>query len=228
MCGRFSLAIETKELADYLYEEYSITDYAIDFVLPRYNIAPQQEVVAVISDGTKFRAGTLKWGLLPHFAQDEAIGSRMINARAETLSEKSAFKSLLSQKRCIILADGFYEWKKVGNERLPHRFILKNQKIFAFAGLWSHYLRSDGSKLFTCTIITTQANRIMEPIHERMPVILTKEAQKIWLNPQIKDPKLLTSILTPFSAMLMDQYPVSSLVNNARNEDPTCILPLSD
>lgn len=147
----------------------------------------------------------------------------MINAKSETLAIKPSFKDSFINKRCLILADGFYEWKDVNKKKIPMYIKLKNNGLFTFAGLWSGYKKEDGTKHYTCTIITTSANELIQPIHERMPVILTKESEEIWLNPNIKDIDLLNNILKPFSTEKMKLYQVSELVNNSRNETSRCI-----
>jgi putative SOS response-associated peptidase YedK len=223
MCGRFTLDIEPEAMTNYLYEHYQIENLNEDIRLPRYNVAPGQQILTVLNDGKKYRAGTLKWGFVPFFSKDEKIGYKMINARAETLAEKASFKQSLVNKRCIILADGFYEWKKENNAKFPMRFRLKERELFSFAGLWSSYTREDGTKLYTCTIITTTPNSLVSPVHDRMPVILTKDAEKIWLNPEQKDPQLLTSLLNPYDVNHMEVYPVSSLVNSTKYDQKECI-----
>jgi len=224
MCGRFTLSVSKNEIKDYLYKNYQIEEFDSNFMVPRYNIAPGQELITIINDGSKHRIGTIKWGFVPFFAKDEKIGFKMINAKAETLSEKLSFRNSFKHKRCVILADGFYEWKKENNTKIPMRFLLKNQTIFPFAGIWSSYKREDGSTLYTCSIITTNANSLVSTVHDRMPVILTNETKDIWLNPNIKDDKVLSSLLIPYQADEMKGYQVSTIVNNPTNEDPKCIL----
>jgi len=223
MCGRFSLCVEKKEFELYLEDQYGIFGSHDEWVLPRYNIAPGQDVISIINDGKKNRVGVFKWGLVPPFATDEKIGYNMINAKAETLIEKPSFKPSLKTKRCIILANGFYEWKKEGKKKAPMRFVLTNQTIFPLAGLWSTYIRPDGTKLHTCTIITTQANQVVSALHDRMPVILTAEARAVWLNPMITNSDALLPLLAPYSETLMSSYPVSDAVNRAENDAPECV-----
>ncbi|MBE0701161.1 MAG: SOS response-associated peptidase, partial [Acholeplasmataceae bacterium] len=159
-------------------------------------------------------------------AKDEKIGFSMINAKSETLGEKPSFYPSFKTKRCVILADGFYEWKKEQKQKTPMRIVLKDQKIFPMAGLWSTYQRSDGSKFFTCTIITTSANDLMASIHDRMPVILTEENQKAWLNPRNTDLDMLSKVLVPYDSTKMHAYLVSNLVNKASNDLYECIQPI--
>ncbi|MDF2699776.1 MAG: hypothetical protein K0Q49_1332 [Haloplasmataceae bacterium] len=222
MCGRFTISVELEELEEYLSENYNIDEFTLDYK-PRYNVSPGQDIISIINVGNKFRVGTLKWGFVPSWASDEKIGNKMINAKSESLAEKPAFKHSFINKRCVILADSFYEWKQVEKEKVPMRIKLKTNEIFPLAGLWSTYTRSNGSKLFTCTIITTTPNELVENIHNRMPVILNKEAEKIWLNPQITDVNILNSILKPYNHDSMDAYQVSSLVNSSKVESSDCI-----
>jgi putative SOS response-associated peptidase YedK len=227
MCGRFTLNVSPKEMEDYLAEYYDIHDASFDFPLPRYNIAPGQPVLSVLNDGKQNRVGPLRWGFVPHFAKDEKTAFQMINAKAETISIKPSFKESFKNKRCIILADGFYEWKRNEGEKIPMRIKLKHDSIFAMAGIWSRYIREDGSKLFTCSIITTSPNELMTSIHDRMPVILTQEATKIWLDPAVKDSQRLNKLLNPYAHFDMEAYPVSNLVNHAKHDLPDCIVPLA-
>ena len=222
MCGRFTLNVTSNDMTDYLRNNYHIEEWE-HIRLPRYNVAPGQNILTIIHDGSKFRAGPLKWGFIPFFSKSEETAYKMINAKSETVAEKPSFKSSLQNKRCIILADSFYEWQKNDSGKVPMRIRLKGDGIFSLAGLWSTFTRNDGSKLHTCTIITTSANQLVKPIHDRMPVILTKDAQKIWLNPNIKDSSLLTSILNQYDSQLMTHYPVSSYVNSVKNDDISCI-----
>ena len=223
MCGRFSISLSKEEVARYLKDEYAIDELKEGIILPRFNIAPTQMVLTVINDGQKYRAGLIKWGFVPSFAKDENAGFGMINAKAETLREKPAFRTALKTKRCVILADGFYEWQKSNQSKQPMRIQVKNQKIFPMAGLWSTFVRPDGTKLYTCTIITCEANDLMKNIHDRMPVILDKASEKIWLNPQEDNPNTLSSLLIPFDSNQMTYYKISSLVNNASNESKDII-----
>jgi putative SOS response-associated peptidase YedK len=223
MCGRFTIGISQERMRQHLYENYDIEDFDIELALPRYNVAPGQNVLSVIHDGTKYRAGFLKWGLVPAFAKDEKMGNNMINAKSETLSEKPSFKDSFKNKRCVILGDSFYEWMHQDSSKTPMRIMLTSQGLFPMAGLWSSYTKTDGSRLYTCTIITTKANDTVSPIHDRMPVILTEETKKIWLNPEIKDLSYLSTILVPYDANKMYTYKVSPLVNNPSNECVECI-----
>jgi len=226
MCGRFSISVNKEDMAQYLNDEYGIDELKEGIDIPRYNVAPSQDLLTVIHDGQKYRAGLIKWGFVPSFAKSENSNFGMINAKAETLRDKPAFRSSLKTKRCVILADGFYEWQKANQSKQPMRIQVTNQPIFPMAGIWSAFIRPDGSKLFTCAIITCAANELMKNIHDRMPVILNKEAEKIWLNPKVTDPDVLSNLLLPYDTDLMKYYPISSLVNQATNELADIIKPI--
>ena len=221
MCGRFTVASNAEEVSTYLEDNFQITNFNLEYK-PRYNVAPGQNILSVINDGLTYRVGYLKWGFVPHFANDNKSSYNMINAKAETIRTKPSFKNSFKDKRCLIIADGFYEWQKTLNQKVPKRIILKNEQLFTFAGLWSSYVNPDGTKLYTCTIITTSASPEVREIHERMPVILnSKEQQALWLNPEIKDLSLLETLLIPNREVT--SYEVSTLVNNAKFDSIECI-----
>lgn len=192
MCGRFTLAVEPVELQ----EAFDLSEMPTDWIL-RMNIAPTQPV-AVLTSTTEKKIDFMRWGLVPSWAKDITIGSRMFNARSETLAEKPSFRNAFARRRCLILADGFYEWQKQGGKApsIPYRFQLIDQKPFAFAGLWETWHSSEGDELRTCTIITTSANAVVAPVHERMPVILDCEHCWHWLEQ--RDPPALQSMLVPY------------------------------
>ncbi|XFA99485.1 SOS response-associated peptidase [Candidatus Izemoplasma sp. B36] len=219
MCGRYGISVTKSELKEYLSENYNIEVLDENIILPRYNIAPGQDVLSLINDGTKYRVGLLKWGFVPSWSKDDKIGYKMINARSETIDQKPSFKKSLVQRRCVILADGFFEWYRTTSTKTPYYFYLKNNKIFGFAGLWTIKTKDDGSKLYTCTIITTKANSLMEDIHDRMPVILSEEAAKTWMNPKIRDVLALKKILDSDQMNDLKFHKVSSRVNKAENDD---------
>lgn len=222
MCGRFTLTIPSDELAaafpDFVFPE----DQG-----PRYNIAPGQSVLAV--PNTAERAAFLyRWGLIPHWAKDPAIGHRMINARAETLNEKPSFRTPFRRKRCLILADGFFEWRKEDKHKTPYYVRLKQGRPFGMAGLWDTWRSGSGETVRSCTIITTAANDIVAPIHDRMPVILSAADYPLWLSaPETASPEELQQLLhKPGPASSMEAYAVSSVVNSPANESPRCVAPL--
>lgn len=227
MCGRFTLTVPlrgTFDPAD-LQEVFAGYTFPPSFA-PRFNIAPSQPVLAIPNDGQK-RADFFVWGLIPSWAKDASIGSRLINARSETLAEKPAFRGAFKYKRCLIPADGFYEWQtRPGTKvKVPHFISLKNRRPFAFAGLWDEWLAPDGSLIKSCAIITTAPNELMTPIHNRMPVILRHDDYTQWLDPAPRTPESLLPLLRPYPADEMTAYPVSALVNRPQNDRPECLLP---
>ncbi len=218
MCGRFAL---TSDMETLLYRFSAIVQPDLD-LLPRYNIAPTQEVISIVSDGTHNRLGNLRWGLIPFWAKNRAIGRKMINARSETLHEKPSFSQLLTSKRCLVLANGFYEWKRENNEKQPMYIKAQDDQPMAFAGLWDKCQHPSGEVLSSCTIITTTPNRLMEAIHNRMPVILNKDSEQLWLDTSISDHEVLQPLLVPCADRYLEAYKVSNMVNNPRNESPEC------
>ncbi|ASS76483.1 hypothetical protein CIG75_16970 [Tumebacillus algifaecis] len=218
MCGRFTLTITPDQLA----LRFDVPEPTYDY-RPRYNIAPGQNITAVIQSAGQNRIGQLKWGLVPPWAKDEKIGYKMINAKSETVREKPAFKSAFLRKRCLIPADSFYEWQTTQGGKQPMRILLKNHDLFAFAGLYESWTAPDGNRLHTCTILTTKPNSLVAPIHDRMPVILRREDEALWLDRDKHDAELLHSLLIPFPEDEMYAYPVDKLVGNVRNEVPACI-----
>jgi putative SOS response-associated peptidase YedK len=219
MCGRFTITVSIEELMLRYYIDQKTNRYHT----PRYNVAPTQMVLAVINDGERNRIGELQWGLVPSWANDQKIGYKMINARSETLLEKASFKNLINRKRCILPADGFFEWKKQNGKKQPMRITMKDKNIFSMAGLYDTWQSEDGKKINTCTIITTQPNQLMKDIHDRMPVILKEEDEEVWLNRNNTNIEELMSLLQPFPEDLMYAYPVSPIVGNVRNDTPECV-----
>ena len=218
MCGRFDLHLPRELLA----EIFGIT--VVRDIRPRYNIAPTQQVPAVRTspDGTR-HLELLKWGLIPSWAQDPHMGSRMINARSETVEVKPAFRTALRHRRCIIPANGFYEWREVAGKKHPIYVTLKNNGPMMFAGLWDHWKSPEGELIESCTILTTTSNELIKPLHERMPVILDPEDINPWLDLRINDPVKLKPLFIPYPSELMKMYPVSDLVNSPRNDTQECI-----
>lgn len=219
MCGRYT---QTKGPYD-IRLQLNVDDFLRE-ITPRYNIAPGQQAPVIVNEG-RVSLRLMQWGLVPSWAKDPAIGNKMINARAETLTEKPSFKRLIGKRRCLVLTDGFYEWRKEGKRKVPMRFVLKSREPFAFAGLWDSWRKPDGTELQSYTIITTQANEFLKPVHDRMPVILDSLAQKTWLDPDVTDPRVLTVLLQPFPSELMEGYDVSTLVNSPANDSLQCIAP---
>ncbi|WCK55175.1 SOS response-associated peptidase [Aneurinibacillus sp. Ricciae_BoGa-3] len=222
MCGRFTLTTPLDVLLDRFQATTAIEDYT-----PRYNIAPSQQILTLINNGKENRLGYLKWGLIPYWAQDPKIAYKMINARAESIDQKPSYKHSFKNKRCLVIADSFYEWKREDGKKSPHRIRLKSEQPFAFAGLWDKWVSGDGEPVYSCTIITTKPNDLMASIHDRMPVILTKQQEKIWLDRDVKDTDLLKRFLVPYDAKEMEAYQVSNLVNSPKNEVAECLLPIN-
>jgi putative SOS response-associated peptidase YedK len=221
MCGRFTLTVDPADLQD-AFPNFSFPGT----IAPRYNIAPSQPILAIPNDGRN-AADFFNWGLIPSWAKEPSIGNRMINARAETLAEKPAFRGVLKYKRCLILADGFYEWKSQPGTKtkIPYFIRLKSGRPFAFAGLWEEWSSSDGSQIKSCTIITTTPNTLMAQLHNRMPVILSPSGYPQWLDPAPQQATSLQPLLTPFPDEEMVAHPVSTLVNSPANDRPECIVP---
>ncbi|MBD1371442.1 SOS response-associated peptidase [Hazenella sp. IB182357] len=216
MCGRFTLYTPKHTLQDRFQFEL------MDDVSTRYNIAPSQLILSVVNDHGKRKGVFLRWGLIPSWVKDQKIGYKMINARAETVDEKPSYRRLLARKRCLILANGFYEWKKTDNGKQPYLIGLKSGKPFAFCGLWDQW-----QAIYSCTIITTKPNGLMKPIHGRMPSILQRDDEETWLDPNISDSAYLKSLLHPYSDDDMTAVPVSTLVNSPRNDTAECLNPIS-
>jgi putative SOS response-associated peptidase YedK len=220
MCGRFTLKTPFEDLAKHF--RVDVPDLPL-----RFNIAPTQPVatVLVLTGDRQFRM--MRWGLVPYWAKDPSIGSRMINARAETIAEKPAFKKALHERRCIIMSDGFYEWAKKGQAKQPMYIVNRDGTPFGFAGLWDRWQPPEGGEpVESCTIITTDANELVGAFHDRMPVILGPEDYDSWLDPAIREPERLLPLLKSYPAAKMEAYPVSPVVNSPANESPECVKPL--
>jgi putative SOS response-associated peptidase YedK len=221
MCGRFTLTLDPGDLQDELNFDISSVD-----LTPRYNIAPSQPVAAVRDGGTR-KVEMFRWGLVPSWAKDASIGYKMINARSETISEKPSFRVPFSRRRCLIPADGFYEWAQGDGGKIPYYFYLKDHKAFTFAGLWEEWQPKEGGDLLlTCTIITCAANDVLKQYHERMPVILPTDIRWLWLDPAAKAPEL-QSWLKPYPSDEMAWHEVSRLVNKPDMDTAELIAPLT-
>ena len=221
MCGRYSQSGDIEQLRP----RFQL-DMILDTPVHRYNIAPSQAAPVVLwDDGRVLKL--MQWGLVPYWAKDERIGNKMINARAETLTEKRSFKRLLAANRCLVLADGFYEWRpsEARKSKSPVRIVLKNREPFAFAGLWDRKKKVDGSELFTFTIITTESNELIRPFHHRMPVILDTQDEDLWLRGTFDNTESMLGLLRPYPATAMELYEVSTAVNSPHTDSPECIRP---
>ncbi|MDP8952934.1 MAG: SOS response-associated peptidase [Actinomycetota bacterium] len=193
-------------------------------VPPSYNVAPTQEVAAVLVEGGERRLEMLRWGLIPSWADEPQIGSRMINARSETVSEKPSFRGAFRKRRCLIPADGFYEWQRTDNGKQPYHIHARDGSPFAFAGLWESWSGDEG-EIRSCTILTTEANEVVGEVHHRMPVIVAPEDYETWLDPDLHDADWLAPLLTPYPSEALEAYPVSRFVNNPSNNDERCVEP---
>ena len=227
MCGRFTRANDFfSDRADQRAFLEQLGLVSADVLPPSYNIAPMQQIAAVRSselDGHELVM--FRWGLVPGWADDLSIGNRMINARAESVAEKPAFRTAFKKRRCLVLADGFYEWQKTGKAKQPYFIHLKGRKPFCFAGLWERW--SKGEKpVETCTILTTDANKLMAPLHDRMPVIIAPKDYGLWLDAAVQEPERLQALLQPYPDAEMEAYPVSTLVNSPKNNSPECVEPI--
>ena len=225
MCGRFTLRASTSALAE---QFGAIADIVLE---PRFNIAPSQPIAVVRirpgSTAPQRELTQLRWGLVPSWAKDLSIGNRMINARSESVADKPAFRAAIRRRRCLVPADGFFEWQRQGKARQPYFIQMADQRPFAMAGLWESWEGPDHRVIESCTILTTRSNELMEPIHDRMPVILPDESCTEWLDPGGSDPEPLKRLLVPFNAELMKLHPVGTYVNRPENEGPECIAPIS-
>ncbi|WP_392532425.1 SOS response-associated peptidase [Nostoc sp. C117] len=232
MCGRFTL----NQSAEALVEVFGL--HQVPDLAAQHNIAPTQMVATVLQnpESEKREFKQLHWGLIPSWAKDPKMGAKLINARAETVAEKPAFRSAFKHRRCLVLADGFYEWQRQQGKKQPFYFRLQDGQPFAFAGLWERWRcprqpqgeTPTNDEIISCTILTTAANELLQPIHERMPVILEPQDYDLWLDSQVQTPETLQQLLHPYPAPAMAAYPVSTLVNNSRHNSPECIMPLTE
>ena len=219
MCGRYTLRTPVEKLA----EEFGFDNSSIELP-PNYNVAPTQGVAAVLEEDGQRHLEVLRWGLIPPWADDPQVGSRMINARAETAPEKPSFRRAFRERRCLIPADGFYEWKRMNGGKQPYYIHMKEGRPFAFAGLWESWKDDGGPEIRSCTILTTKPNALAGEIHDRMPVILPTGSYDVWLDRE-SDRDELYGLLAPYPEDEMEAYPVSRFVNSPSNNDPRCIEP---
>lgn len=219
MCGRFSQSKSAETIA----QVFQVNN--VPPLTPRYNIAPTQQIQTILQNAEQSQREfqILHWGLIPSWAKDPKMGARMINARAETVAEKPSFRAAFKQRRCLILADGFYEWQQQQKKKQPFYFRMNDEHPFAFAGLWEHWKSGDGEVINSCTILTTEPNDLMRPVHNRMPVIIDPKDYDLWLDTEVKTPELLQPLLHPYSAEEMTAYPVSTKVNKPVNDSAELI-----
>lgn len=215
MCGRYTL----RASADTLAEQFGLTSEG-ETISRRFNVAPMSEVAAVVEEDGSRTLEHLRWGLVPSWADDPGVGARMINARSETAHEKPSFRKAFRERRCLLPADGFYEWLRTEDGKQPYHFRMKDGRPFAFAGLWETW---KGGGLRTCAILTTSANSVVGEIHDRMPVILSPEDYDLWLDEEMRDVEYLTPLMRPFEPQEMEAYPVSRFVNRPTNDDERCV-----
>lgn len=221
MCGRFTLTMPLERIA----ERFRAAMPSLHWN-PRYNICPTERILAVRKIEQEPREIVpMQWGLVPHWATDPKTGYRMINARSETILEKPAYRGPFGRRRCLIPADGFYEWKRVGKVRQPYHFRVRGGALFAIAGLWDRWRNEEGEALESCTLITCAPNALMLEIHDRMPVILPEESWEDWLATPVEKAKNLVGLLKPYPADEMSGQAVRRLVNSTENDSPECILP---
>jgi putative SOS response-associated peptidase YedK len=220
MCGRFALFASGEEVpARFQFADAPRLD-------TRYNIAPTQTVAAVTATDTGRDFRFLRWGLIPSWATDPKIGYQLSNARAETVASKPSFRAAFKQRRCLVPVSAFYEWQQGADKRKqPYCIRMRDEGLFALAGLWEHWHDPSGPIVESCSLITTEANELMRPIHDRMPVILDPKREDEWLNPR-SDPDSLRALIVPFASARMQAFPVNPYVSNAKNEGPRCIEPL--
>ena len=220
MCGRFVRGSSISEIADEFNADYTGID-----IKPSYNITPGQNIVLVTGQGGK-NIVLCKWGFIPSWSKDPSIGNRMINARSETVAEKTAFRGAFRKQRCLIAANGFYEWRKTGSGKTPVYISLRSRGIFGFAGLYSTWISPAKREICTTTILTTNANKVLENIHDRMPVIISRENESIWLDYTIADKEALEPLLKPYPSEEIRLTEVSKYVNSPRNDSSDCIKPI--
>ena len=217
MCGRYSLSVDIAELG----ERFGFDADGLPNT-PSYNIAPTQPALAVTNGDGRY-ASQMRWGLIPSWAKGLPPSRPLINARAETVAERPAFRSALRRRRCLVIADGYYEWQASGSSRTPFRIAMQSGVPFAFAGLWETWRNPDGEVVRSCAIITTSATEALSPIHDRMPVILPREREALWLDHSVQDPGLLSDILVPYAGGGLEAYRVPALVNSVRNNGPELV-----
>jgi putative SOS response-associated peptidase YedK len=216
MCGRFSLVPTPEELTNTFFLKINVA------VTPRYNIAPGQQVLIIRQGERGKKISAVRWGLLPHWAKDEKLSHKLINARAETVQDKPVFQDAFKERRCIVPATGFYEWKTVGNRKQPYFIKMNNGRLFAMAGIWESWQGPKGEAIESCAILTTDANTIVGKIHDRMPVILPQSSYGLWLDP-IRNGQSYHEYFHSYDPFKMTAYQVSSMVNNVKNEGEGCI-----
>ena len=219
MCGRFTLYKPAEKIA----REFQLAE--VPKIEARYNIAPTQNILAIRHSPDGNEAVMLRWGLIPSWAKDAAIGAKLINARSETVTEKPSFREPFKRRPCIIPADGFYEWQRTGTKKKPFYFKLKDDGLFGFAGLWDKWRSPDGERLETCSILTTDANEVLSAVHSRMPVVLSPDSYDLWLDEDLRKLDLRRELLRPYPAPEMTAYPVSTAINSPQHQGEELVQP---
>jgi len=222
MCGRFTLTKDVADFATQLGLEYDPAKHN-----PRFNICPSQPVIVILNDEGQPEITTAKWGLIPSWSKDPAIGNKLANARAEGITEKPSFRTPFKRKRCLVLSDGFYEWRQT-KPKAPFYFRMKNKAVFAFAGLWDAWRDPSGEEMRTCCLITTTPNSVVAKVHHRMPVILEETNYRLWLSEEEQSVEQLLKLLQPYPAEKMEGYEISTYVNKPENSGPQCIVPIAE
>ena len=218
MCARYTLTTSAEQLA----RQFWLSQHPL--IEPRYNIAPTQSVAVVVADReARTDCRMMRWGLIPSWAKDMAFGSRTINARSETVTTRPAYRAAIRSRRCLIPADGYYEWTGTGRTKQPFRITMVDGGLFAFAGLWERWRGDEEKEIESCTVLTTEPNVSMARIHNRMPVILPPDAYRLWMDPTVTDPTQVLPLLRAYPDDRMTAYPVGLVVNNPRNEKRACI-----
>lgn len=220
MCGRFVRYVSVPEAADVFNAEAAAAE-----LKPSYNITPGQDIAVIVNNGRNILI-PCRWGFIPSWAKEPAVGYKMINTRAETITEKASFKSAFKRQRCLIIANGFYEWRKDGKKRTPFYIHLKNRNIFGFAGLYNVWNSPEGARICTTTIITTAANEFLGPIHNRMPDIIPRDKERLWLDPAVEQSEKLLALLRPYPSGELEFSEVSGIVNSSSHDSPDCISPV--
>jgi putative SOS response-associated peptidase YedK len=220
MCGRFTL----RQPAERIAREFQLEE--VSDIGARYNIAPTQKILAIRQSPDGREAGMFKWGLIPSWAKDASIGAKLINARSETVAEKPSFREAFKRRRCIIPADGFYEWQRTGSKKQPFYFHLTDDGLFGFAGLWDKWRTPNGESLETCSILTTDANEVLRHMHDRMPVILHSDDYDLWLDEDVRKQDLRGELLRPYPAAEMNVYPVSTAINSPQHQGEELVQPI--
>ena len=223
MCGRYRLSRRKQLVEEYFDTESDELEWT-----PRYNIAPSQPVPVIRQNPKEPRRelSLMRWGLIPSWAKDASVAARMINARSETAGTKPAFRDPLTNRRCLIPADGFYEWVRTGKVKQPYCFEVNDGELFAFAGIWDHWRDPNNNIVETCSILTTSPNALTSAVHDRMPVILDPDNYDIWLDPGMRDVATASEVLKPYLAQLMRCYPISTRINHVANDDEECSAPV--